>query len=203
MWVPDVAPGVVVGIVDAADLRDDFATVHAALSEPQRERWARLRRQQDRDDFLAARVLAAELVRSVSSGVADVSFTQLCETCGGPHGRPQALSGSGEPLAVEVSWAHADGGVAAAVAAGDRHRLGIDLEHVDPRSLVPGLTCTGRSFVRGEAAVKAGVIALDDVVDGGFDWPVGATGRIGAASIWDIPTGRDNLTAALAVTQVT
>ncbi|MFJ3393094.1 4'-phosphopantetheinyl transferase family protein [Leifsonia aquatica] len=81
----------------------------------------RLRATADRDDFTAARLLAAAAHRALS----DEPFVagrlvQRCDTCGGPHGRPQP-----SPAGLHLSWSHSHGVVAAAAAPG---RLGVDVE---------------------------------------------------------------------------
>lgn len=85
------------------------------------ERRDRLRATADRDDFTAARLLAATAHRALSDAPFAAGWlVQRCDTCGGAHGRPQpSLAG------LDLSWSHAHGVVAAAVAPG---RLGVDVE---------------------------------------------------------------------------
>ncbi|NYK11187.1 4'-phosphopantetheinyl transferase superfamily protein [Leifsonia naganoensis] len=85
------------------------------------ERRDRLRATADRDDFTAARLLAAAAHRALS----DAPFVagrlvQRCDTCGGSHGRPQP-----SPDGLHLSWSHARGMVAAGAAS---RRLGVDVE---------------------------------------------------------------------------
>lgn len=200
---PHEPSGALVQIAQSRALQGAADEVLTSLTPPQRRRWERLHRTQDREDFLAARALAAQLVTCALGPVGPVAFAQTCSTCGGPHGRPQAVDGAGALLPVDVSWAHSDGVVAAAVVDGEGMRVGVDVEHLDPLAIVPGLACTGRSFVRGEAAVKAGVITLDDVLVNEFDWPVGGSGRIGLATVWDLPSEPFGPPAALSVTCIT
>lgn len=119
-----------------------------ALLEPeQRARRERLRRAQDRDDFVAARLLTQRLVAQVSGRVADqVRFSQHCDDCGGPEGRPLIEGPSG----LHISWSHAAGWVAAVVS--DR-RCGIDVEPVRVRRpLFEVLTADEQQEVRSEPA---------------------------------------------------
>lgn len=85
------------------------------------ERRDRLRAPADRDDFTAARLLAAAAHRALSDApFAAGRLVQRCDACGGPHGRPQPTAAG-----LHLSWSHAHGTVAAAVGHG---RLGIDVE---------------------------------------------------------------------------
>ena len=145
------------------------------LNPEQRERHERLRQQQDRDDFVAARLLTQQLVTEATGQPADeVAFTQRCDHCGGPHGR--ALTDSpGQP---HVSWSHATGWVAAVV--GPRP-CGIDVEPITDRPPVFDVLTTGeqddvrsasegrpqavaflRLWVRKEALLKAAGTGLTD-----------------------------------------
>ena len=109
------------------------AAVIAATASPielapeQRERHERLRRPQDRDDFVAARLLTQRLVAEVTGQSADdVQFSQQCDRCGGPHGHPHIVSSD----APYISWSHAQGWVAAVVSP---QPCGIDVEVITDR----------------------------------------------------------------------
>lgn len=125
-------------------------------------RRARLRSQADRDDFTAARLLAAHLIRTAAA-----DLRQRCEVCGGEHGLPLPVAG------LQVSWSHAAGWVAAGTSSS---RLGVDVEaegEVNPadaltsaeRALVAAASDPARAFrlawTAKEACVKAGVARLD------------------------------------------
>ncbi len=148
-----------------------FGDPLGSLNDGERARLTRLRVPQDRHDLVAARVLARLLVvhrdgrPPGAAALASIRLHQRCPECGGPHGRPE-VSGRTE---LGLSWAHARGLVAAAVADGP---VGIDVERRDGE--VPRLD--GRSdgaaaaslaawlgWTRGEALVKAGLTDLDEV----------------------------------------
>lgn len=153
------------------------------LSAPAEARRRTLRSPSDRDDFVAARLLAARLLREAGAGdVAPADLGQRCDVCGGEHGRPLPLSG------LHVSWSHSHGWVAAGVSPA---RLGVDVEAdvgagvaADAGGGLPkeALTGTERAFVAQapdaartfrlawtakEACVKAGAAQLDRI--GEFD----------------------------------
>lgn len=136
------------------------------------ERRDRLRATADRDDFTAARWLATAAHRALSDEpFAAGRLVQRCDTCGGPHGRPQATSAG-----LHLSWSHAHGVVAAAAAPG---RLGVDVETGMRRGdhpIATALSATERrllsesadpeaafllAWTAKEALVKAGVAELD------------------------------------------
>lgn len=134
----------------------------ALLSAHERRRLAALRRQTDRDDFVAARVLVRMLLVEVVPDVptdagadgplGSVRIWQECATCGGPHGAPHTEGAF-------LSWAHSSGVVAAAVS--DRP-VGVDIEPLD--AAIPALAGRLRDvaeWVRLEAIVKTGRIDLD------------------------------------------
>lgn len=146
------------------------------LTQPERERMARLRRAGDRDDFLAAHLLVRVCAaRVLGVGAGDITIVQRCATCGGPHGRPEV---AGHPE-VWASLAHSGGVVAAGAGTVP---VGIDVEAFPP---VPGLAVEDLSaaftaaemaavdaradprrallltWVRKEAFLKAGVVDLD------------------------------------------
>ncbi|UAJ78385.1 4'-phosphopantetheinyl transferase superfamily protein [Leifsonia sp. ZF2019] len=87
----------------------------------------RLRRAADRDDFTAARLLAAAAHRALTGdSIAAEELVQRCDSCGGAHGRPQPTTAG-----LHLSWSHANGTVAAGAARG---RLGVDVEGGTPAS---------------------------------------------------------------------
>ncbi|HEV8627912.1 MAG TPA: 4'-phosphopantetheinyl transferase superfamily protein [Acidimicrobiia bacterium] len=148
---------------------------------------SRLRRRQDRDDFLAAHLLVRVCVaRLLSVAPEDVSIVQRCPTCGGPHGRPEVAGHPG----VGASLAHSRGVVAAAAGT---VAVGVDVEAVPPAGdpTAGDLTASDLSvaltaaeiaaieasadpsralrlvWVRKEACLKAGLVDLDGLR--GFD----------------------------------
>lgn len=155
------------------------------LSETEARRAARLRHVVDRDDFVAARWLARELVgRALGRSARQVSLHQVCADCGGPHGRPFVGGGSG----LHVSWSHGGGVVAAVVAS---QPCGVDVELIRPVAVIERvLTAAEQAFVascrdperaflqlwtRKEALVKTGAARLDeigaiDVLTGPWTW---------------------------------
>ena len=152
------------------------------LSPPEQERLARLRRPADREDFLAAHLLVRECAAQLlGMRPEDVSIVQRCRTCGGPHGRPEV---AGHPN-VGASLAHSRGVVAAAAGTVP---VGIDVEALPPADglsagdLSAALTAAEiraiesapdrrramlLAWVRKEACLKAGLVALDGL--DGFD----------------------------------
>jgi 4'-phosphopantetheinyl transferase len=147
------------------------------LSREEQERADALHRPADRDDFVAARLLARLLVAEhVGTDPAEVRFVQVCERCGGPHGRPRVVGHD-----VHVSWAHSAGLVAATV---DDAPCAIDVESVarlregelplgvltdSERSWLEQQHDQPRAFaelwVRKEVLVKLGDATLDAVTD--------------------------------------
>ena len=111
------------------------------LDPEQLERHERLRQPQDRDDFLAARLLTQRLVAEVTGQAADeVEFTQHCDHCGGPHGQPLIAD------APHISWSHAQGWVAAVISP---QPCGIDVEVVADRPpLLDVLTAGEQDLIR-------------------------------------------------------
>jgi 4'-phosphopantetheinyl transferase len=133
------------------------------LSSSAESRLRDLRSAADRDDFAAARLLAAHLLDA-----APADLRQRCEVCGGEHGLPLPVAGQ------HVSWSHAHGWVAAGVSG---FRLGVDVEADSEvnladvltsaeRGLVDSAADPGRAFLLAwtakEACVKAGTARLDD-----------------------------------------
>ncbi|MEY9851273.1 4'-phosphopantetheinyl transferase [Leifsonia sp. EB41] len=141
---------------------------HAPLGMAAEARLRRLRSPADRDDFTAARLLAAHVLRAAGAGeVSPADLRQRCEVCGGEHGLPLPVAGR------HVSWSHAAGRVAAGTS---WSRLGVDVEVEGEVNLADALTPAERSFVGAaadparafrlawtakEACVKAGVARLD------------------------------------------
>jgi phosphopantetheinyl transferase len=132
----------------------------------------------DRDDFVAAHLLARLCAADLLGVMAiDVTIVQRCPVCGGPHGRPSIP----QAPALDVSWSHADGYVAAMCGPG---RLGVDLELAGgpPRpssmrhALAPAEAAWVRAaadpdaaftrlWVRKEALIKTGLVTLTDLSD--------------------------------------
>lgn len=134
----------------------------APLGGAAESRLGALRSPADRDDFTAARLLAAHLL-----GAAPAGLRQRCEVCGGDHGLPLPVGG------LHVSWSHAGGWVAAGRS---RARLGVDVEAEREVILADALTPAEAALVSSapdparafrlawtakEACVKAGVAHLD------------------------------------------
>ncbi|MEN2737075.1 4'-phosphopantetheinyl transferase superfamily protein [Microbacterium sp. X-17] len=149
--------------VVVASTRQVLAAVPPApLGAAAESRLARLRSPADRDDFTAARLLAAHLLRA-----APADLRQRCEVCGGEHGLPLPVAGR------HVSWSHAAGWVAAGTSPS---RLGVDVEAEGEVNLADALTPAERTLVAAavdparafrlawtakEACVKAGAARLD------------------------------------------
>lgn len=152
------------------------------LTPVEEERLSRLRRPADRDDFLAAHLLArACAARLLGVGAGEISVVQRCASCGGPHGRPEIAGHPG----IGLSLAHSRGVVAAAAGTAP---VGVDVEAFPPDrgltagDLSAGLTATERAaiesagdvrralllaWVRKEACLKAGLLDVDGL--GTFD----------------------------------
>lgn len=148
------------------------------LAAYERARAAGFARGADADDYIAAHLLAREVVGELIGAVAGtVALEQVCGCCGGNgHGRP-AVRGSG----VAVSWSHTRGVVAAAAARA--RAVGVDVER--PRGQAPDAAVLEAAvtpgearevlaasdpeaaflvlWTRKEALVKAGALTLDDV----------------------------------------
>jgi 4'-phosphopantetheinyl transferase len=157
-----------------------WAEPMAALTTVERDRAGALVNSQDAADFVAAHLLARECAARLSGvPAADVVVSQLCDRCGGPHGRPSVV---GLPW-LRLSWGHSAGHVAAAAC--DR-AIGVDIENrqsalairaVDEQLLRRSATPAEAAvivadpdpvgaflqlWVMKEALVKAGAITLDD-----------------------------------------
>jgi 4'-phosphopantetheinyl transferase len=165
-------------VVVAATTAEVLAAVPEAqrlLSEAEDRRAAAFRSDRDRDDFVAAHVLArACAAASLCMPVDRLTWRQRCPECGGPHGRPTIV----EAPELGVSLAHAAGYVAAGAAPGP---IGVDVEPVlscdaDHYPVLDVLTDAEvrllgaapdrniaflRQWVRREALVKMGVVTLD------------------------------------------
>jgi 4'-phosphopantetheinyl transferase len=146
------------------------------LTAPERDRMSRLRRAEDRDDFLAAHLLVRMCAsRLLEVPISQVSIVQRCTTCGGPHGRPEVV---GQPE-VGVSLAHSHGVVAAAAGLVP---IGVDVEAYPSAGEVAAdelsVVLTGAetaaieatpdpqravllAWARKEACLKAGLVDLD------------------------------------------
>jgi 4'-phosphopantetheinyl transferase len=147
------------------------------LTDEERSRVAAFHFRNDRDDFVAAHVLArASAAALLGVPIGRLTWRQRCPACGGPHGRPSI----GEAPDLGVSLAHAHGYVAAAVAPGP---IGVDVEPIRPgcadRRLARMVLTEGeadaldsaadpdaaflRQWVRREALIKVGAATLDTV----------------------------------------
>lgn len=165
------------------------------LTSDEVTRARRLLRREDREDYVAAHVLARELVAElVGSAPSHVRITQECPHCGARgHGRPSVASSA--PDQPGVSWSHSSGRVAAAAVMDAQ--LGIDVERLngvqpdrdlvlaalpdDEARTVLDASDPERAFLalwtRKEALVKMGSLTLDD-----------ATGLTLAAMLASSPT---------------
>lgn len=114
------ARGVAV-VASAEAVLDALPRGSELLNSHERARARRLRRGTDRTAFVAAHVLLRLCGSAVYGAPLDLEVRQVCDVCGGPHGRPQlpSLPGSG------ASLSHAGEAVAAVVAPGP---VGIDVE---------------------------------------------------------------------------
>lgn len=158
-----------------------------SLTSQERERAEAFARPGDRDNFVAAHLLARERVADLTGDEpASVVLTQHCPRCGGPHGRPSV---DGHPE-ICVSWSHSSGHV---LAVADRRRVGVDLERLKPldeallrrfatareASLVQLAADPGAAFlllwVAKESLVKVGAVHLDDLAT--VDLPALLDGR--------------------------
>ena len=149
----------------------------ALLTSAEQTRAAAFRRAGDRDDFVAAHVLA-RICAGQRLGVDPAALTvvQHCATCGGPHGQPSLR----EAPDLAISLAHTRGQVAAAAGAG---RVGVDIEALTAEPLDDGLVAMAltdgeaaevraaalprhaflRYWVAKESLVKVGVATLDEL----------------------------------------
>jgi 4'-phosphopantetheinyl transferase len=143
------------------------------LTEVERDRAAAFRFDADRCDFVAAHLLVRACAGEVLGRPPDeVTVSQRCPTCAGPHGPPRLV----ETPELAISLAHTRGYVAACAGPGP---LGVDVERVDRRRLSvlfdvlaepearwvrasadPPLAFV-QLWVRKEALIKAGYATLD------------------------------------------
>ena len=154
------------------------------LTEPERLRAQRFRREDDRLDFIAAHLLAREVVAELLGvASAEVRLAQSCPDCGADDHGPPRVSVPGH-AGVFTSWSHSAGRIGAVAALAP---VGFDLERVTSSQ---GITDTGEHvlspgelaqvrdaadprvaflhwWTRKEALVKVGAIELDDF--GGTD----------------------------------
>ncbi len=99
-----------------------IAEYWSILSDEEQARADRIRREVDRNDFIAAHLLVRRAVADLLNlGLSDVVIRQRCLTCGGPHG-PAYVESWEE---IFVSWSHSHGAVAAIAALSP---VAIDLE---------------------------------------------------------------------------
>ncbi|VVE37384.1 phosphopantetheinyl transferase [Pandoraea capi] len=129
----------------------------AHLTPDERKRADAFSRPADRDDYVAAHILARVAAARVTGcsdtpGAAARTYilVQRCEQCGGAHGRPRLPAHPG----LHVSLSHTRGAVAAACAIAP---VGIDIEHWDEAlSLdidLPGVNARERSRLGAFASV--------------------------------------------------
>lgn len=147
----------------------------ALLTDVELGRAQRLRSSSDRSDFMAAhglvRLVAGQLL---DCGPDDLTVVQRCARCGGPHGQPYIA----EQPALQVSWSHTRGYVAAIAGFVP---VAVDVEHPPPvpvdgallrlvlspseQSVVAAAPDPSRAFarhwVRKESLVKLGMATLD------------------------------------------
>ncbi|WNV75184.1 hypothetical protein [Geodermatophilus sp. DSM 44513] len=121
-------------------------------------------RKQDRDDFTAARMVGLLLMGFLHGAPAtEYEIHQLCDVCGGRHGRPAIPN----PSNFDVSWSHDQGVVAAGVGPG---RIGVDVLASARSPRVRDLRSSGLSnpsietITRAEALVKVGAGGLADLI---------------------------------------
>lgn len=132
------------------------------LTEAERQRRERLRREEDRARFTVATALLRLAVGRILGTPPDrVAVERTCPTCGEPHGRPRLPGGE-----LEVSISHSGGLVAVAVTA--TAPVGVDVEEareldataLAAQILAPGERADGLDgfftlWARKEAVVKA------------------------------------------------
>jgi 4'-phosphopantetheinyl transferase len=93
-----------------------------ALNENERRRADAFLRSADRDDFVAAHVLARACCAQLLNSSLDIAVVQECRSCRAPHGAPRVA----DRPELGVSWSHSGGVVAAAAVEGAD--VGIDVE---------------------------------------------------------------------------
>ncbi|MDR0431734.1 MAG: hypothetical protein LBH48_00220 [Bifidobacteriaceae bacterium] len=148
------------------------------MSNEEKWRASALRDRADADAFIAARLLARHSICRLRrpDAALPLRLDQSCPTCGGTdHGRPLPLHDD-----LHVSWAHARGVVAAAASPAP---IGVDIEPLSaadqcaavwPEEVsTPAAELLAR-WVEAEAAVKCGLLTLDEVLaSGGPALPAG------------------------------
>ncbi|HET8682560.1 MAG TPA: 4'-phosphopantetheinyl transferase superfamily protein [Micromonosporaceae bacterium] len=132
------------------------------LTDPERQRRERLRREEDRARFTVATALLRLVVgRTLGTPADRVVIERTCPTCGEPHGRPRLPGGE-----LEVSVSHSGGQVAVALTTAAP--VGVDVEEkreldataLTAQILAPGERADGLDgffalWARKEAVVKA------------------------------------------------
>jgi 4'-phosphopantetheinyl transferase len=103
------------------------------LQPAETRRAERFRRQQDEQDYLAARALAKLVITELTGAPSPaIRLRQRCDTCGSEsHGRPRAYLTDQE---LHVSWSHSRGRVAASAA---WESVAIDIEHIQRNRIIP------------------------------------------------------------------
>lgn len=215
------APRLVANVERTVDVLRRWTGVPSPLTSVERARTHRFRVAADADDFVAAHLLAREVVALVAPDpidACDVRIESRCSVCAGDdHGQPTVRGHS-----LGVSLSHTRGVVAAAAGSG---RVGIDVERTGGGTdvvLASALTSAeatavwasadpGDAFcwlwVRKEALVKVGAATLDSVGEldlSGLERMNHhrvATGRWGAWTLSGLT--RDDLLAVAAVAAVT
>lgn len=181
------------------------------LTQVERERAAKFRREADRRSFVAAHLLV-RLCAARLTGTAPADFTllQRCEIHGLGHGRPFLE----QAPHLGVSLSHTDGYVCAAVGEG---LVGVDAERVPPGPLDESLARQSlteneragvhdnrdlvRLWVRKEALIKRGELTLDTMRKSEPDWTERhlleweAPHSVLVAVITDTPARREELPA--------
>jgi 4'-phosphopantetheinyl transferase len=161
---------------------EQFAQLTDQLTPTERQRAAAFAFDSDRDNFVAAHVLARVAVAHlVGAEAADITLIQRCSVCGAAHGSPRVSDHS----EVSVAWSHTRGYVAAAagwvptavdVEAGDRLLVSEALARsVLADDELAGLAAAAdpasyflRQWVRKECLIKRGLIELDDLATTSF-----------------------------------
>ena len=156
------------------DVLARIADAEGLLTAAECRRASEFRRDEDRQDFIAAHALVRSCAaRLLGTAMASLTVAQCCPTCGGPHGKPAIAGFPG----LHVSLAHSRGVVAAAAGFGP---IGIDVEALGGRPVSAGeldsvlapreilaqaragndQLALLRQWVRKEALVKIGVATL-------------------------------------------
>lgn len=128
-----------------------FARWEPYLSAEERKRVAGFSQPADRDDYVAAHILARVAAARITGSpdtpgpaARTYALVQRCDRCGGAHGRPSLPAHPG----LHVSLSHTRGAVAAACAIAP---IGIDIEQWDAASAadsdLPGLSERERALL--------------------------------------------------------